>query len=472
MKQSSYLRGFLPFALAAGLIGLVGGFSTVLGPAFMADMGLDYENTTWSALAQAISTAACAPILGKLGDLWGGKRTLLWGMVVFTAGNALTALAGGLGILLLSRFVVGLGTAAMAPTILAYIVTKFPPHAVGKGFSLYMLLSGGTVVFGPTLGALTVDAYGWRAMSWLCTALCAVILLLCLFSSRGVQDQRKPLTHFDGAGAVLIFLFFGLSLCVPSFLQIFGPKSAAFWAVLGLALVGLVALWQVERRAKKPILRGSFLGQRSFVVSVLALFLSQGLLQANMTNLLVFYRYTLPENTIVSGYAISVLYLGMSIGAVLFGPLADRYEPKKILFGSFLLTAAGVGWMLLFSQRTPAWLAFASLGCLGLGLGGNATIFLKVVLSGIPASEAGAATGTYGLFRDLAAPFGVAVLVPLFTGAVTENIVLGIPSADAAVAAMGRLAWVELAALGAGILLLPLLPKIHKGKGTDYEIAK
>lgn len=59
-----YLSGFVPFALAAFLVGIVGGFTTVLAPAFVKDLNLDYNNTTWTALAMAISTAACAPILG------------------------------------------------------------------------------------------------------------------------------------------------------------------------------------------------------------------------------------------------------------------------------------------------------------------------------------------------------------------------------------------------------------------------
>ena len=72
-NETNYMKGFLPYALAAFLVGIVGGLSTVLGPAFMLDMNLAYNNTTWTALAQAISTAACAPILGKLGDLFGRR---------------------------------------------------------------------------------------------------------------------------------------------------------------------------------------------------------------------------------------------------------------------------------------------------------------------------------------------------------------------------------------------------------------
>ena len=62
-NRSNYLSGFVPFALAAFLVGIIGGFTTVLGPAFVKSLNLDYNNTTWTALAMAISTATGAPIL-------------------------------------------------------------------------------------------------------------------------------------------------------------------------------------------------------------------------------------------------------------------------------------------------------------------------------------------------------------------------------------------------------------------------
>ena len=167
----AYKRGFIPYALAALLIGLVGGFSTVLGPAFVQDIGIAYNNTTWTALAQAMSTAACAPILGKVGDVIGRRKTLLLGIAVFTLGNVLSAIANNLVFMLLARFVVGIGTAAMGPVILAYIATEFPQDQIAKGFSLYMLLSSASVIIGPTIGGLIVSSYGWRSMLWVCVAI-------------------------------------------------------------------------------------------------------------------------------------------------------------------------------------------------------------------------------------------------------------------------------------------------------------
>ena len=455
----AYKRGFIPYALAALLIGLVGGFSTVLGPAFVQDIGIAYNNTTWTALSQAMSTAACAPILGKLGDVIGRKRSLLLGIAVFTLGNVCSALANSLVFMLIARFIVGIGTAAMGPVILAYIATEFPRDKIARGFSLYMLLSSASVIIGPTIGGLILSAYGWRTMLWVCVVICAGIFAACFLTSHNQISTRKPLQDFDLVGAVLILVFFSLLLCVPSFGQNFGWISASFLVVLVLAIASLVGLVLVERKSAYPILSGSFIKRNAFILSVLALFLTQGLMQANMTGTIVFVNYTQPENSTISGYAISVMYVGMSLGAVILGPLADKFEPKRILVGSFLLTGIGCGILLLFTEVTSVFLLMAALGVLGFGLGGNGTIFMKVVLSGLPPKAAGAGTGTYGLFRDLAAPFGVAVFVPLFTNQIAGRIAAGTEAPVAAVASIHFLAIAELLCVALGIAAVAFLPK-------------
>ena len=463
-QNSSYKKGFLPYALAAFLIGTVGGFSTVLGPAFVQDMGLPYNNTTWTALAQAMSSAACAPILGKVGDVLGRKTTLLLGIAVFTLGNGLSAIANSLVFMLIARFVVGVGAAAMAPVILSYIVTRFPPHMVAKGFSLYMLISSGSVIFGPTLGGLILSAYSWRPLLWICVGICTVIFAACLFTARKQTDQRQKLRNFDILGAVLVLIFFGLVLCIPSFGQNFGWTSGVFFLVLTAAVISLTGLVAAEKRAANPILPGKFMKRPVFLLSIAALFLTQGLMQANMTSTIVFVNYT-QNSSPVSGYAISVMYLGMALGAVFLGPLADRFEPKYILIGSLTLTGIGCGLQFLFSADTSPLLLMASLGLLGFGLGGNGTVFMKVALSGLSRQEAGAGTGTYGLFRDLAAPFGVAVFVPLFTNRITGLVSGGAAEAVAAVQAIRLLAVSELFCISAGIAAVLCLPKIlQKGE--------
>lgn len=459
--NQTYKKGFVPYAFASFLIGIVGGFSTVLGPAFVQQMGIEYQNTTWTALAQAMSTAACAPILGKLGDLIGRRITLLVGIVVFTLGNILSAVAQSLAFMLVARFVVGIGVAAMTPVIMAYIVAQFPAEKVATGFSVYMLISSLAVVFGPTLGGLIIASRGWRAMLWVCVAICAATFTVCLLTGIPEKCQKQKKQRFDGIGAVLVILFFGAVLCIPSFGQNFGWNSRGFRMVLSVSIVSLMGLILVEQKEKNPILPAGIMGRRGFLLSILALFLTQGLMQANMTNAIIFMNYTQAEQSVVSGYGISVMYLGMSLGAVILGPLADRFEPKTVLTGSLLLTGTGCALLFRFTEETSALLMMASLGILGFGLGGNSTIFMKVALSDLPPQEAGAGTGTYGLFRDLAAPFGVAVFVPMFTNQITSAIVAGGEPGMAAVESIHGLALVELCCIAVGIAVVRFLPEIH-----------
>lgn len=463
-SKQPYIKGFIPYGLAAFLVGIVGGFVTVFSPAFVKDLNLPYNNTTWTALAMAMSTAAFAPVLGKLGDIIGRRTTLLIGIAIFTLGNVLTAIAPSLIFMLVARFIVGIGTAAIAPVVIAYIVTEFPSDKIAKGFSVYIFISSISVIFGPTIGGLIIEYYGWRIMMWVCTAISAIIFILCLVINDNKAVQRKKIEHFDITGAVFVLIFFSLLLCVPSFGQNFGWSSTPFLAVLLASFISGIGLVISEKRAVNPILQWSFIKRKAFILSVLALFLTQGLMQANMTNIIVFINYTQPQNSVISGYAISIMYIGMSVGAVVLGPLADRYEPKKVLVGSLTLTGIGCAVMLLFTQNTSVFLLASSLGILGFGLGGNGTIFMKVVLSGISAKDSASGTGIYGLFRDLAAPFGVAVFVPMYTNRVANLINNGTAEIIAATDSVRLLATVEIFCVIAGIVSVILLPSIYNNK--------
>lgn len=460
-----YIKGFVPYAFAAFLVGVVGGFTTVLGPAFVSDLNLPYNNTTWTALAMATGTAAFAPILGKLGDAIGRRSTLLIGIAVFTFGNILTATAQSLSFMLIARLTVGIGTAAIAPVVMSYIVTDFPPEKIAKGFSVYMLISSASVIFGPTLGGLIIKNYGWRFMMWICVAISAAVFVICVALQRPDTFAKKSLSDFDIYGSFWVMIFFGLVLCIPSFGQNFGWRSKWFFIVLIFSVVSFLCLIIAEKKAVNPILQWNFMKRKTFVLSVFALFLTQGLMQANMTNIIVFINYTQPDNTVISGFAISIMYIGMSLGSVILGPLADKKEPKTVLAGSLTLTGIGCAVMFLFTENTSVFLLAASLGILGVGLGGNATIFMKIVLSGVPDKTAGAGTGTYGLFRDLSAPFGVAVFVPMFTNRITDIISDGANEITAAISSVRLLAAAEVLCVVTGIFIVMLLPGIYKNKG-------
>ncbi len=472
MEKRHYIRGFVPYMLGAFLVALVGGLTSVLAPAVVEEFGIPYSNTTWSTLAMTVSSAALAPIMGKMCDSIGRRKILIFGLAVYTLGTFLVSIAASMPVMLTARFTVGVGTAVVAPVVLSYIVAEFPDSYEAKGFSAYLLISGSAVVFGPTLGGYMIAAFGWRSMMRMCVRFCLIVLLACVLLTHGDTFARRHVEGMDRLGALFVFVFFGSALCVPAFIQNFGFDLWYTWAIGIIAFISLWVLIYIEHRAENPILPGGFIRRKSFVLGVIALFLTQGLKLASVTNTIVFINYTHPDETMVSSYIISILYLGLSIGSALIVPLADEYEPKHVLSASLLVTAVGISIMYFFNVNTPFYVFALALGIFGFGLGGNAGVFMKIILADVPREFAGAGAGTYGLFRDLASPFGVAVLVPFFTNGITRRIDSGIssgvasaiPSADltsaAAVDAVHTLASVELICVFTSIFIVQFLPYV------------
>ena len=458
------MKGYIPFAIAAAVLSLCGGFTAAVPASIAESWGMGNSNaTTWITLAFAFGSAGMAPIMGKLGDVLGRRTAILIGIGIFGLGELLIGLCpvGAFIPLLLFRFILGSGASMIAPVVISYILTEFPQDKIGKGFSIYMFIASAMVIFGPTLGGIVIKMSGWRLVMYICVALCVIAFLLCMVMVKKGASDKKCLAGFDVAGSVLVLIFFSLFLCIPSFGQSSGWLSKETLICIGAAVVALILMVMREKRAAMPILNGKFMARKEFILPVIALFLTQGLMQSCMTNIIVFVQYTQADPTL-SGIATSVMYVGMAIGSIAIGPLADKKEPRVVAAGALVLVAAGAAVQLVFNGTTSLAVFSAALFLIGLGLGGNATIFMKVALSGLDAASAGAGSGTYNMFRDMSAPFGVALFVPMFTAGMQQRIASGMEVVPAAVSAIHKTAWIQVICVIVGIVVCFMLPKIYK----------
>ena len=103
------------------------------------------------------------------------------------------------------------------------------------------------------------------------------------------------------------------------------------------------------------------------------------------------------------------------------------------------------------------------------GIGGNGTIFMKVALSGVAPAESSSASGTYNVFRDMTAPFGVAIFVPMFVTGMTKKAATGMAVPAAAASALHSVALVQLICVVVGIVVCFLIPSVHKKAEATQE---
>jgi MFS family permease len=117
----------------------------------------------WTVTSYVLCFGGFLLLGGRLGDLYGRRRILITGLLVFAAGSLLAGLAWAPLALFAGRAVQGLGAAAMAPTALALLTTAFTdPTARDRALGAWSAASSAGIPAGALLGGVLTASVGWR----------------------------------------------------------------------------------------------------------------------------------------------------------------------------------------------------------------------------------------------------------------------------------------------------------------------
>src|SRR5579862_8616445 len=154
-------------AVAAAAMDLLDStIAQVAAPSIRRDLGGSDAMIEWVTAAYGLSMAVGLLTGGRLGDLYGRKRVLLSGLVVFLAASAACAVAGSPGELIAARAVQGGAGAMMVPQVFGLISDLFAPEEMGKAFGVYGPVMGLSAMLGPIVSGGLIDldlvGSGWR----------------------------------------------------------------------------------------------------------------------------------------------------------------------------------------------------------------------------------------------------------------------------------------------------------------------
>src|SRR5437868_2988128 len=188
----------------------------------------------------------------KLTDRFGRKRCFVGGLVLYGVGALLSAIAPGMGVLILGYSVFqGIGTAFLIPPV--YILTTMAFTSIesrAKAFGVISGLGGIGAAAGPLIGGLITSGISWRAAFVFQALVVGTIILL----SRRVVDPVAPDPErpFDAVGAVLSAV--GMCFLVLGILQADsnGALCVVFLAIGAAFLAGfLFSVLSRERAGKE-----------------------------------------------------------------------------------------------------------------------------------------------------------------------------------------------------------------------------
>ncbi len=133
-------------------------------PTFAEAFGAGFEAAQGVVLAYLTAVTVLIVFAGRLGDLFGRRRVLLGGMMLFTGASVLCGLASSLGMLLAARALQGAGAAALMALTIASVRESVPKDRIGSAMGLLGTMSAVGTALGPALGGLIVAGAGWRSL--------------------------------------------------------------------------------------------------------------------------------------------------------------------------------------------------------------------------------------------------------------------------------------------------------------------
>ena len=382
-------------------------------PAIGDDFGAGFAGLQWILDGYVLTLAALMLLGGSLGDRYGRRRVFELGVVVFMVASALCAAAPSVALLILGRFLQGIGGALLIPATLAIIDAVFHPDDRVRAIGAWAGLGAVAGAIGPVVGGYLTDAVSWRAVFLVNLP---IGILVVAAARRHVPETRDPSVtgSLDFGGAALAALGIG-AFCFALIQSARAPTEAVIAAVM-VGIAASVAFVQVEHRSRHPMLPLEIFSSRQFASANLVALLAYAALGGVIFLFVAFLQTTLGYTALQAGAATLPITFLLLVLSVPSGALAQRIGPRIPLVVGAFLTGTG----LLLMSRIEAGDAYLtgvmpSLVVFGVGLAAVITPITATVLASVDPRHAGIASGVNNVLSRIGQLLAVAVL-PLVAG--------------------------------------------------------
>ncbi len=421
-EQAYERRWWTLGVLCLSLLIVFGGNSTlnVALPTLSRDLGATESQLQWVVASYSLVFAGLLFTSGALGDRFGRKGALQFGLTTFLVASVLASQASDTWQIIACRALMGVGAAFIMPSTLSILVNVFPAGERAKAIAIWATTTGVAGSIGPVVTGYLLGTFWFGAVFLVYVPVIALALVGGWFF---VPKSRDP-EHgkLDPWGALLSIvgistLVFGLihapeeGWSAPTTLVAFGVAAA---------VLTVFVLW--ELRAREPMLDMRFFRNPAFSVG------SGGMLLVFLAMYGVMFLMTQYFQLVLGYSALSaaVRLLPMALIMLVVTPFTPRITARfganrAVSFGMALIA----GGFLLFTQidlHTSIWFVLLALAPLMTGIAMSMSPMTASIMSAVPDSRAGAGSAMNDATRELGAALGIAVLGSIAASQYTHHL--------------------------------------------------
>ena len=380
------------------------------GPTIITDLG-GLSVYAWVFSLYILTQTVSMPIFGKLSDLYGRRKFLMLGIVVFMIGSALSGAAQDINQLIIFRAIQGIGSGAFFPIAIAVAGVVFPPSQRGRVQGIFSSVFGMAAVIGPSAGSYFVQALSWRWIFYVNLPLGVVsIALIALGLKESKNVDAKSTVDWLGVTTLTSWV----TLLMLGFLS--GGSTFAWYsweeaALFGSSAVLFVLFLAVERRSPEPIVPLGMFRIRTVAAGAAVAFLTGVAMYAVISYVPLFVQAALAGGVDDSRNVLYAFMIPLVVGAMTAGQLGTRsvsYRPI-LMVGLSVLTVG----LFLFTTVTSltSLTTLMEYGALmGFGLGTTFPIVILAMQYAVSRRLIGVASSLAQFSRNLGGTIGLSVL--------------------------------------------------------------
>ncbi|SCL44390.1 drug resistance transporter, EmrB/QacA subfamily [Micromonospora citrea] len=375
-------------------------------PHIGADLGLQRDTLTWVVSAYTLMFGGLMLLGGRAADLFGVRRVVLLGLLVFTVASLVTGLAGGAAALLGGRVAQGVGAAMLSPAALSAVMRVFPEEERNKALGVWSALGGGGSAIGVLLGGVLTAGPGWQWVFYINVPIGLVVLvaLARMLPSHLSQGTRARL---DVPGAVLVTAATGTAIYA---LINAGDRGWASAVTLG-TLAGAAALYAlfavVQRAVRSPLMDLRILTRRPVAAGTFLILVATALMIAVFFLGSFYLQHHKGYGALHTGLLFLPVAVATIVGAQVAGNVVGRLGARSVATAGLVIAALGTAVPVFWTGAAPV-VTGISLGAAGIGAAFVASS--TTALGQVAHHEAGLASGLLSTFHEFGAALGVAVV--------------------------------------------------------------